>query len=91
MTMKDTKLVIPVCYKQSSTDVIEWSNAVRVDRRGKNTIIRLDDGGWIPADDCFFTEAQCRHYYKMPPKDWNAANLKIADRLQKMAGSLMAL
>jgi len=77
-----------VCYKQHGTDRIDWGVAVAVEKHGKDVLLRFDDGGWNPAESCFFTEAQCRRYHKMPPKDWNAKQAKIADGLERMAESI---
>ena len=83
-------VVMPVCYKMSGTDEIQWGNAVRKKGRGIKAIIFFDDEGWMPAGECFFTEAQCRSFHKMPPKDWQAVNEKVADRLEKMAEAIRA-
>lgn len=88
-TMKKTKPIpIPVCYKECFSDVIKWTNAIRVEGKKKNLLVRFDDGQWRYAEDCFFTEQQCRDFYGMPPKDWYAINDGIADSLYKMANHI---
>jgi len=74
-----------VCYVQSSTNIIEWGNAVRVEGRGRRAIVRFDDGGWNPASDCFFTEEQCRRYHNLPPANRNSGNIKMAKKLERIA------
>lgn len=74
-----------VYYRKCGTDRIDSSIAVGVNGSGKKAYLVMENGGWNPAADSFFTEAQCRHYHKMPPKDWEAVNLKVAARLDKMA------
>lgn len=76
---------IRVCYKHDLADTIGWDNAVAVE---KGNILRFEDGRWNPADECFFTEAQCRSYHRLPMKGVRRKFLKIADRLDKIAEEL---
>jgi hypothetical protein len=41
---------------------IHQSNAVSV----SGGRVEFDDGGWNPAEDCFFSEEQCRTYHGLP-------------------------
>ncbi len=83
--MKKTNHTFRVCYKLSGSDVIEWAKAIRIEGRVKNPVIRFDDGNWCQASDCFFTEAQCRQYHRIPPKDWDKKMNAAADKLEKIA------
>ena len=74
-----------VCYLIPSTGKIVWDTAWAVEGVGDDAKLRFNDGGWNPASDCFFTEAQCRRHHRLPPKDWQAVNLKVAEQLEKMA------
>lgn len=85
----NNKNKIPVCYKEFSTNIIKWDNVVEVEKvKGKNPIIRFEDGGWNPADECFFTELQCRKYHELPPQDWTNETLEIANKLNALVESI---
>lgn len=74
-----------VCYKMSSSDNIVWDVAVSTEGRGPRSIVRFQDGRWNYAQDCFFTEQQCRRYHKLPPPGWGAKREKLAEALEKLA------
>jgi hypothetical protein len=69
---------------ESGTDLIKWCDVARVD----GSTVRYADGGWNRADDCFFTEAQCRKHHRLPPKDWKDTRASVADVLERMAAKL---
>jgi hypothetical protein len=85
------RLVIPVCWKQSTGNQVCWSKAVAVEERSDGCkIVRFDDGGWNPAEACFFTEDQCRKYHKLPPPQFTDRQNEIAAGLETLARSLRA-
>ena len=89
ITAMSKPLVMPVCWKQSSSSQICWDNAVAVEtREDGSTIIRFDDGGWCPAEHCFFTEEQCRKYHSLPPPQFIERHNEIASHLETLARSL---
>jgi hypothetical protein len=85
------RFVMPVCWKESSSNQIFWSKAVAVEERENGRkIVRFDDGGWNPAEACFFTEEQCRKYHKLPPPQFTERHNEIAAKLETLARSLRA-
>jgi hypothetical protein len=85
------RLVMPVYWKQSTSNQICWSKAVAVEERSDGRkIVRFDDGGWNPAEACFFTEEQCRKYHKLPPPQFTERQNEIAAKLETLARSLRA-
>jgi len=80
---------MPVCWKQSSSSQICWSNAVSVkDRADGRKIVIFDDGGWCYAEDCFFTEEQCRKHHSLPQPKFIERHNEIASHLEALARSL---
>ncbi|MEN6550057.1 MAG: hypothetical protein ABFE07_28780 [Armatimonadia bacterium] len=88
MSMKAGGEGIPVCWMEEGTRAIKWGRMVAVEGVVDRRVVRLDDGGWNWAKDCFFTDDQCREYYRRPPQEWTDLKELVAGRLEKMAEAL---
>ena len=79
---------VRVCYLEEVTGLVKWGNIDRTRGRGPNSTVSYEDGGWNPGKDCFFTEAQCRRYHKLPLKNLEGRLERISDKLEKIAAAL---
>ena len=61
---------IPIYYM--CDDVIKCELAVAKD--GKRVI--LEDGGWVPDDNCFFTKNQCETFHASTEAERNFERLR---------------
>lgn len=80
---------VPVCWLEEVSGKIKWGNMVKTDGglAGRRTIW-MEDGGWNWAEDCFFTENQCRRHHKLPPKEWTDLKTVLAEKLESLAESV---
>ena len=85
--LKTLAAAMPVCWK-ASDGVVAWGNAVAIEFDRDSRIVRFDDGGWNPADICFFTERQCRLFHGMPRTDLDDKSAELAARLREIADEL---
>lgn len=93
-TSKDQEMHtgLPVFWKESSSSTICRSVAVSVeDQLDGRKIVRFADGGWNPAESCFFTEEQCRRYHGLLPPKLKENHTVIARKLEIAAQELRAL
>jgi hypothetical protein len=79
---------ICVYYLVPCTGEIEWGRVVKAENRDSRKVLVFDDDKWEPAENCFFTDEQCRRYHRLPPKNWSEANRKIADKLERLAKTI---
>jgi hypothetical protein len=81
---KEQSVSIPVFWMMVGDGTIHQSNAVSV-LHGR---VEFDDGGWNPAEDCFFSEEQCRTYHGLPPKDWTDSRNVVREKLEALIEEL---
>lgn len=82
---------VPVCYKIYNFPDIEWGVAVGMRGTRKGLSVLFSDGGTNPAEECFFSEAQCLKYHGLPSRDYAGPVKELAQQAAALEVALRDL